>query len=256
MDLGLRGRKAIVTGGSKGIGRAIAQLLVEEGADVAICARGEEAVAVAVEELSAGGTNVFGDAVDVTDPEAFPAWIGSAIERLGGLDTLILNASVQPSGDDDATWELTFNSDVMQAVRALRVARPHLAASTMGGSVVALSSITALQPNVGPGQMAYGTLKAALLSLNGKMAGSLASDGIRMNVVTPGCIEFPGGVWEGMRRAMPDRVEAIAKSAMLGRLGEAREVADTVVFLASPRAGYVTAANLRVDGGITKAIDW
>jgi 3-oxoacyl-[acyl-carrier protein] reductase len=256
MDLGLRGRKAIVTGGSKGIGRAIAQLLVDEGADVAICARGKEAVDAAVAELSAAGTNVIGDAVDVTDPAAFPEWIGSAIERLGGLDTLILNASVQPSGDDDDTWELTFNSDVMQAVRAVRVAQPHLAASDMGGSVVALSSMTALQPNVGPGQIPYSTMKAALLALNGKVALTLARDGVRMNVVTPGCIEFPGGVWAGMRQAMPPMVEGVAKQAMLGRLGAPEEVANAVVFLASPRASYVTASSLRVDGGITKAIDW
>jgi len=199
---------------------------------------------------------VFGEAVDITDPVAFPAFVESAIERLGGLDTLILNASVQPQGDDDATWELTFNSDVMQTVRSLRVARPHLAASEMGGSVVALSSITALQPNVGPGQIAYGTLKAALLSLNGKMALSLGSDGIRMNVVTPGCITFPGGVWERMAQAMPPMVEGVAKSTMLGRLGEADEIANAVVFLASPRASYVTASSLRVDGGIVKGIDW
>jgi len=256
MDLGLRGRKAIVTGGSKGIGKAITELLVAEGADVAICARGQEAIDETVASLQGKGPTVFGEAVDITDPVAFPAFVESAIERLGGLDTLILNASVQPQGDDDATWELTFNSDVMQTVRSLRVARPHLAASEMGGSVVALSSITALQPNVGPGQIAYGTLKAALLSLNGKMALSLGSDGIRMNVVTPGCITFPGGVWERMAQAMPPMVEGVAKSTMLGRLGEADEIANAVVFLASPRASYVTASSLRVDGGIVKGIDW
>jgi 3-oxoacyl-[acyl-carrier protein] reductase len=256
MDLGLSGRKAIVTGGSKGIGKAIAQQLVAEGAHVAICARGKESVDETVAELQAQGGTVFGDAVDVTAPEAFPAWVESAAERLGGLDTLILNASVQPSGDDDATWELTFNSDVMQAVRALRVARPLLAASDMGGSVVALSSITALQNKSSSGQMAYGTLKAALLTLNGKMADTLAADGVRMNVVIPGCITFPGGIWEQMAQSMPPVVERVATSTMLGRLGEAEEIANAVLFLASPRASYVTGASLRVDGGIVKAIDF
>jgi 3-oxoacyl-[acyl-carrier protein] reductase len=256
MDLGLRGRKAIVTGGSRGIGRAITELLVAEGADVAICARGKEAVDETVAALQGRGVTVFGDAVDVTDAEAFPAWVASAGERLGGLDTLILNASVQPSGEDDATWELTFNSDVMQTVRALRVARPLLAASDMGGSVVAIASITALQNASGPGQMAYGTLKAALLTLNGKMATSLGADGVRMNVVTPGCITFPGSVWDQMAQTMPPVVAGIAKSTVLGRLGEVDEIANAVAFLASPRASYITGASLRVDGGIVKAIDF
>src|SRR3954454_18278462 len=112
MDLGLRGRKAIVTGGSKGIGKAITELLVAEGADVAICARGKEAVDETVASLQGRGVTVFGDAVDITDAEAYPAFIASAAERLGGLDTLILNAKDQPQAADDATWELTFTSDV------------------------------------------------------------------------------------------------------------------------------------------------
>jgi len=256
MDLGLRGRKAIVTGGSKGIGKAITEQLVAEGADVAICARGKEAVDETVASLQGKGVNVFGDAVDITDPEAYPAFIASAAERLGGLDTLILNASVQPQGDDDATWQLTFESDIMSTVRAMRVAQPLLAASDMGGSVVAISSITGLQQASGPGQMAYGTLKAAVLTLNGKMANSLAADGVRMNTVIPGCITFPGGVWERMAQMMPPMVEGIAKSTMVGRLGEADEIANTVVFLASPRSSYTTGASLRVDGGIVKAVDF
>jgi len=256
MDLGLRGRKAIVTGGSKGIGKAITELLVAEGADVAICARGKEAVDETVASLQDKGVTVFGEAVDITDPEAYPAFIASAAERLGGLDTLILNASVQPQGDDDATWELTFQSDIMSTVRAMRVAQPLLAASDMGGSVVAISSITGLQPASGPGQMAYGTVKAAVLALNAKMADKLAADGVRMNTVIPGCITFPGGVWDRMSQMMPPVVEGIAKSTMLGRLGVADEIASSVVFLASPRASYTTGASLRIDGGIVKGVDF
>jgi len=255
MDLGLRGRRAIVTGGSKGIGRAITELLIAEGADVAICARGKEDLDATVADFSGRGPAIFGDSVDVTDPEEFPAWIESAVERLGGLDVLILNAAAKPAGQDDATWELTFQSDVMQHVRALRVARPHLGRSD-AASVVAISSITALEAPIRPDQTAYGTVKAAMLSYSGKMARQMGGEGIRMNVVSPGVIEFPGGMWERYRQVMPAQVDEIAATTAVGRLGEAEEVANAVVFLASPRASYITGSSLRVDGGIVQAIDW
>jgi NAD(P)-dependent dehydrogenase (short-subunit alcohol dehydrogenase family) len=260
MDLGLAGRRAIVTGGSRGIGRRIAQTFVDEGASVAICGRDGDAVQRAVLEMSDGldddsDMSVSGGAVDVTDADAFPAWVDMAATGMGGLDALVLNASIQPSGDDDATWELTFQSDVMQAVRALRVATPHLAASD-AASVVLISSATALSPTTGPGQTAYGTVKTALLSLSSKMAASLGPQGIRVNAVIPGVITFEGGVWDRMADAMPEMVAGVAAGTMLGRLGDPDEVAAAVAFLASPRASYITGAALRVDGGLTKSVDF
>lgn len=258
MDLGLRGRKAIVTGGGRGIGRYITELLLDEGCSVAICGRSQETIDTAVAALGARGT-IVGDAVDVTDDTAFPAWIDSAAERLGGLDLLVLNASVQPSGDDDATWELTFQSDVMQAVRGIRAARPHLAADSSGhagGAVVLISSTTALSPTQGPGQTAYATVKASLMAYSSKMAATLGPEGIRVNTVVPGVIVFPGSTFDTMRDAMPHLIPSVAASSHLGRVGEAEEVANAVAFLGSPRASYITGSTLRVDGGITKGVNF
>ena len=254
MDLGLAGRKAIVTGGGRGIGRWITRTLLEEGCDVAICGRTPESIASTVEEFSSLGT-ILGDTVDVTDGEAFPAWVDSAAQRLGGLDLLVLNASIQPSGDDDATWELTFQSDVMQAVRGIRAARPHLAAAG-DGAVVLISSTTALSQGTGPGQTAYGTVKAALLSYGTKMAALLGPEGIRVNTVIPGVILFPGSPMDLMKDRVPGMIEGIAKGTVLGRVGDPQEVADTVAFLGSPKASYITGASLRVDGGVVKSVDF
>lgn len=254
MDLGLAGRKAIVTGGGRGIGRWITRTLLEEGCTVSICGRSQESIDAAVAEFSPLGT-IHGASVDVTDAAAFEAWVNSSAEQMGGLDLLVLNAAIQPSGDDDATWELTFQSDVMQAVRGIRAARSHLAASD-AGAVVLISSTTALSPTTGPGQTAYGTVKAALMSYGTKMAAILGADGIRVNTVIPGVIVWEGSTFDLMRDAMPGMIERIASTSYLNRVGDPQEIANTVAFLGSPRASYITGASLRVDGGIVKSVDF
>lgn len=257
MDLGLTGRKVIVTGGSRGIGRAIVAGALAEGAAVATCARDGETLATTAAELLAAqpGATLLADPVDVTDGPGFEAWLASAIERLGGLDALLLNASIQPAGDDDATWELTFAADVLQIARAVRVARPALAASD-SAAIVLTSSTTALSQSTPQIQHAYGSVKAAVLSYGSKLAALLGPDGIRVNTVIPGPIEFPGGSWDRMRQAMPQVVESVERMSVLGRLGGAEEVAAAVLFLAGRPSSYITGASLRIDGGVTKTVDY
>jgi NAD(P)-dependent dehydrogenase (short-subunit alcohol dehydrogenase family) len=254
MELGLNGRKAIVTGGGRGIGRSITATLLDEGCDVAICGRTPASIESTVQELSERG-RVIGDVVDVSDAEGFPAWIDSAAQRLGGLDLLVLNASPQRGGDDDATWEENFQSDLMQAVRGIRAARTHLANSD-GGAVVLISSTTALSPTNGPGQTAYATVKSALLSYSSKMAAALGPEGVRVNTVVPGVILFPGSPMDLMKDRVPGMIEGIAASTHLGRVGDPQEIANAVAFLGSPSASYITGSTLRVDGGVTKGVDF
>jgi 3-oxoacyl-[acyl-carrier protein] reductase len=256
VDLQLQGKRALVTGGSRGIGHSIVSGLLDEGARVATCARNPEPLADAVSAWQAahGESAVFGDPVDVTDGSAFEAWVASAVERLGGLDVLVLNASIQPSGEDDETWQLTMAADLLQIARAVRVARPALAES--GGSVVLISSTTALSQATPAIQHAYGSVKAAVLSYGSKLSALLGPEGVRVNTIIPGPIEFPGGTWAGMRQAMPQVVEGVERLSVLGRLGRPEEVAAAVLFLASPASGYITGASLRVDGGTTKSVDF
>jgi 3-oxoacyl-[acyl-carrier protein] reductase len=257
MDLGLAGQRMLVTGGSRGIGRAIVAAALAEGAAVATCARDEAVLAATAEQLRGGapGATLIADPVDVTDGPAFEAWIESAIDRLGGLDVLVLNASIQPVGDDDATWELTVAADLLQVARAVRVARSALAASG-SGSVVLTSSTTALSQSTPQIQHAYGSVKAAVLSYGAKLAALLGPEGIRVNSVIPGPIEFPGGSWDRMRQGMPQVVEAVERMSVLGRLGHAEEVAAAVLFLAGAPSSYITGASLRIDGGVTKTVDF
>ncbi|MFM7063428.1 MAG: SDR family NAD(P)-dependent oxidoreductase [Actinomycetes bacterium] len=253
MDLGLQGARVAVTGGSRGIGRQVVSTLLAEGARVATCGRDAEALDSAVAELAKLG-EVWGAPADVTVPEQLTGWLDAATEHLGGLDVLVCNASVQPAGEDDSTWETAFQGDLMQAVRAVRHVGPLLGESDRG-AVVLVSSVTALSAATGPGQLAYGTVKSALLTLNAKLSRQLGRQGVRVNAVVPGVVTFPGGVWDRLAGAAPEMVAGVAAGTSLGRLGTPADVADVVAFLASPRAAYITGAAVRVDGGLTDAVD-
>lgn len=248
MDLGLEGRKAIVTAGSRGIGLAIAQTLADQGADVAICARGAEGLERARKDLEGRGARVFTKAVDVADGEGLEAFIGEAAADLGGLDVFVSNASAG-GGPGLPAWQPAFEIDVMGTVRGIAAATPHLAQSD-AGSVVVISSTAALEYLGLP--QAYNAMKAALISHASDMSQALAPQGIRVNVVSPGPVYFEGGNWEMIKQAMPAVYENAVKQCAIGRMGTPEEVARAVVFLASPAASLVTGANLVVDGGFTK----
>lgn len=255
MDLGLDGKRALLTGGTRGIGRAIAERLAMEGASVALCARTPGAVADTVAGLKSHGVRAFGAALDVRDGQAFTSWFGEAAAELGGLDIVVSNVSTRPTQQGEAAWREAFETDFLQHVRTSNLALPHLAQGR-DPTLLFVSSIASILTTLPPGEDGYGTMKAALISLTGQLAAKFGPKGIRVNAVSPGPILFPGGVWEQIRAAHPQLFERAAQLSALGRHGKPEEVADAVAFLVSPRASYITGANLRIDGAAVKSVNY
>lgn len=255
MDLGLAGKRVAITGGSRGIGRAIVTRLLQEGASVSLCARGQEGIDEAVEALAAhctSGNTVVGRAVDVGDGDALKAWVASSADQLGGLDIFIANASGGGGGQSDEKFDANYQVDLMGLVRGVEAAEEHLEAS--GEGAVLMISTTAALEHFGPGPTSYMSLKAAAIAYAAGLSQTLAAKGIRVNTVSPGPIYFEGGAWAMIKDGMPEFYESSAKSHPSGRMGSPEEVANVAAFLCSPAASWVTGANLVVDGGFTKRI--
>ncbi|MBB4212283.1 NAD(P)-dependent dehydrogenase (short-subunit alcohol dehydrogenase family) [Rhodothalassium salexigens DSM 2132] len=255
MDLGLSGLRAAVTGATRGIGRATADLLAEEGADVAICARRADAVAETVEALEARGVQAMGETVDLARPGvALKRWIDRAAERFGGLDIVVINVSGGGGMTDEIGWRTNFEVDLMGAVRTAEAALPHLARSH-NGAMVMVASIAAVE-DFG-GVQAYNSMKAALINYAANQSQALADQGIRVNSVSPGVTLCPGGVWDQVRQQMPDQFQATAARVPLGqRFARPTEIARTIAFLASPASCYTTGTNVVVDGGLTRRVQY
>lgn len=256
MDLGLKGKNAIILGGTRGIGRAIADTLAKEGANVAVCARNADQVAGAVAELKALGVNATGAPVDVTDGAALKAWIAEAASALGGLDILISNAGAMAQGNDVAAWESNFKLDVLAAVNAFDAAQPHLAkaaAATGDAAFIIISSISAAQADRAD---SYGPVKAALIHMAKGLARQYAKIGLRVNVVSPGMVFFEGGVWHTVKTNAPDFFAQTNARNPTGRCATPQEIANAAVFLASPASSYTTGANLIVDGAVSNRVNF
>jgi 3-oxoacyl-[acyl-carrier protein] reductase len=252
MDLQLKGKKAIVTGASRGIGRAIAETLAAEGCDVAICARGQAGVDEVVVALTARGVKAFGAAVDIADGPALKNWITESAERLGGLDVLVSNASALTRGAGEDDWKAMYDVDLMGAVRALEAARPFLekaGAENGDAAFIITSSVSAAEASA-PG--AYGAIKAALIHFAKGVAREAAPRHLRCNVVSPGTVLFDGGVWGVTRDRAPDFFKTMIARNPTGRMGSPQEIAAATVFLASPLSAFTTGINMVVDGGITQ----
>ncbi|NRA03847.1 MAG: SDR family oxidoreductase [Myxococcales bacterium] len=252
MDLGLNGHKAIVTAATRGIGLAIAQLLADDGVDVAICARGEAGLESARKDLEARGVSVFTKAVDVGEGEALKAFVAEAAQALGGLDCLVCNAS-GGAGMGEAAWQANFDIDLLGAARSVEAAVPLLAESD-APSIVFIGSTAALEYLGVP--QPYNAMKAALIAHANDLSQALAPQGIRVNTVSPGPVFFEGGNWEMIQQSMPQIYERALAQCALGRMGTPEEVARAVVFLLSPAASLITGANLVTDGGFTKRVGW
>ena len=251
MDLGLRGKRAIVTGGSKGIGRAVAEGFAAEGADVAICARNADEVGAAVTSLKTKGVRAFGRALDVADGAALSAWIAAAAAEMGGVDILVCNVSALAVGDSAETWEKSFRTDMMHSVNAVAAAVPFLEKSGCG-SIVLISSVSGFEVDFAAGS--YGAIKAALIHYAKGLSRQLVAKGIRVNCVSPGNTYFDGGIWQTIENNMPDLYNSTLKVNPTGKFGTPAEVANGVVFVASPAASRISGTNLVIDGALTVAV--
>ncbi len=257
MELGLKGKKAIVTGGSRGLGRAIAESLAREGATVVICARSADGVKSAVDSAKAAGLSITGDAIAVGDTDEFENWVKATCEKLGGLDILVSNTSAGGGGSREG-WKQHFEVDVMGAVRSVDAARPFLEKGKNPNILIinTTASVEAFPPPPATGMGAYGPMKAALLNYANAASQALAGKGIRVNSVSPGPTYFEGGPWANIEKAMPPFFEMIKAGEPMGRLGAASDIANAATFLVSDAASFITGINMVVDGGYTKRVNF
>ncbi len=255
MDLQMKGMRALVTGGTRGIGLEIVRALLAEGCTVATCARGAEGLARLADEAREMGGVVRGEALDVRDKDAFSAWFGRAVAGLGGLDVVVSNVSTRPVKQGEAMWTETFETDLLQHVRVAELALPHLVQGR-SASLTFIASIASVLTQLPPGEEAYGTMKAALINYSGQLSQRYGSRGVRINAVSPGPINFEGGFWDQVRIHQPALFDSAASRSVMNRHGAPQEVANAVVFLASPLSGYTTGANLRIDGGMVKSANF
>lgn len=253
MDLGLRGKKAIVTGATKGIGRAIVELLALEGADIGLCARAADEVAETVAALKVRGINAVGEAVNVRDGEHYKAWLERTATALGGCDIFIPNVSAGGGFDSEKNWVKSFEVDVLHTVRGCETLMPHLEKSG-SGSIVIISSTNALETFGVP--QAYNAMKAALLTYSKQLSQHVGKRGVRVNSISPGPVYFDGGAWELIKGTMPKLYDWAVKQIPIGRMGAPEEVARVVAFIASPAASLITGSNIVADNGFTKRVQF
>jgi NAD(P)-dependent dehydrogenase (short-subunit alcohol dehydrogenase family) len=251
MDLQLSGRRALVTGGTRGIGRAIVETLAAEGVAVWFCARSAADVTATEQALAERGPRVRGWSLDVANADGVRGWVAEAAQDLGGIDIVVSNVSALAIPDTEENWQRSFEVDLMAAVHLVNAAMPHLEASD-AASIIAVSSVSGREIDFAAGP--YGTMKAALVHYISGLAYQLAGKGIRANAVSPGNTFFAGGVWDQIQTGNPDLYAHALGLNPTGRMGTPQEMARAVAFLASPVSSFTSGTNLVVDGALTRGV--
>lgn len=252
MDLKLKGLSAVVTGGTRGIGRSIAEALAAEGCNIGVCARQAGEVEEALKSLRERGVTATGRALDVADHASLAAFVTDAAAKLGGLDVIVANVSAMASGVSPESFRQSLEVDVLHTAALVNAALPHLERSK-APSIVAIASISGVE-DYGYEEAAYGALKAALLFYVKSLSGHLAPKGIRANVVSPGTTYFKGGFWHTAEQQDPKGFAAAMARNPMGRMASPEDIANAVLFLASSKASFITGVNLVVDGGFTRRV--
>ncbi|MFT5314143.1 MAG: 3-oxoacyl-[acyl-carrier protein] reductase [Shewanella sp.] len=254
MNLNMNGKKVIITGGTKGIGRASALQLAEEGAEITLCARNQNDIDELVQTINDKGGKASGSAVDLYNPQSFITWLTQSAETMGGVDVFISNVTGGTALGMDAwsAWKEFFDVDLMSAVKGVETLMPYLQKSN-AASVIFISSTAAIE-HFAPAPPGFMALKAALITHAKTLAHHHGKDGIRVNTVCPGPIYVKGGAWEFVENEMPELYTSTLTQIPMGRMGTAEEVAQLVTFLASPAASFITGSNYVIDGGLCKGI--
>ena len=252
MDLGLKGLKVILTGGSRGIGRAALEIFAAEGCDIGFFSRSEAQVAETKTALEKHGVKVVGSTFDLNDMSGYADWLTRTADELGGCDIFVPGASASGS-QLTADWDKCFEFDLMGTVKGCEALEPYLEKSAHG-SVIVMSSTAGVETFLVP--QAFNTIKGALLVYTKQLGQAWGPKGIRVNAVSPGPVSFPSGNWEAIKAGAPELYDAQTPLFALGRIGEPDDVAKTIVFLASPASGYTTGTNVVVDGGYTKRVQF
>jgi NAD(P)-dependent dehydrogenase (short-subunit alcohol dehydrogenase family) len=254
MDLGLKGKKVIMNGGAHGLGLAALTHFAAEGADVAFFSRKDDKIEAAKKQIDAAGDGkVFAEVFDMADGgDAYKAWLEKAAGELGGCDIFVHTASSSGTGGT-GDWQAGLDMDILGAAHGVEVLTPHLANSD-SGSIILMSSTAALETFIGPNP--FNALKAALITYGSQLSQAMAPQGIRVNTISPGAIEYPGGNWEMIKGAMPELYEGTLAKMPMGRFGNDDEIGKAIVFVASPAVPYMTGSNIVIDGGFTQRVQF
>ena len=256
MDLQLKGKTALVTGGSRGIGRAIAETFAAEGCNVGICARTADQLSEAVDSLKGKGVNAFGGEVDVTDEASMKSWVSQANDQLGGVDILVSNVGAMAIGADRNSWQQNINVDVFGLIAMVEAGLPFLEQAAIDKGDAAVIAIGSSASAAAMDPSAYGAIKGAIVHYIKGLAKQNAAKKVRANVVSPGMVYFEGGVWHNVEQRAPDYFKMSLARNPMGRMATPQDIANAVVFLASPCSSFTTGINFNVEGAITERVNY